>query len=732
MDTAIGPSFFSDQPIRSKSEDRFNRATFAKRVADTLATRPETSSLVVGLYGPWGDGKTSTIALIEEALKQHKGVVALQFNPWYFDNQEQLIRGFFTMLAEALGGSLSTRREELGAVLKRYGGILSLASVGLADGVIRISPGAAVKDLGEALSTVELDTLRARLESILRESKICVVVLIDDIDRLDREEIHALFKLVKLSAGFERISYVLAFDDDIVAASLGQKYGQGDIAAGRSFLEKIIQVPLRLPPADGILLRKMTFEGVDKALKTSAIDLSQEQVEAFVRYFVDGLEPLLKTPRQARLYANAVTFALPILKGEVNPVDQMLIEGIRIFLPTLYPMIRSNPDLFTPSAFDRQHNRDFLERVQTAVDNALGGLSKSDRERIQTRLLEVMFPRISNMGYGSDWDEQWAKEKRICSREYFARYFGYGVPPGDVSDTVVEEFLSAFGTKPAAEIDAQFQAFGKDNTIPKVIQKLRLKEDNISPPKSEELARVIARNAAVLPRERAMLMSDMTTMQAAILIKNLVHQTIDATAREAIARDLIVVSQTVYFASECFRWFRKSDDTPEEDRLVSAEAEIRLGLQLAARIRDATAEGPLWRVHGEDTPRLLWVWNKYGEEGEVGRYIHKQIQSDPSEVDVFLDTFVGTAWGVESGLPHRSDFDRDGYNAIARLIDPELIAAALRKKYGTELDQPVYHQNRDVPLARRIAHQFIHVHNVAKSESSIAQGTHPDGESATT
>ena len=60
--------YSSDQPITSKQQDRFQRWPFAKRIADTIAKRTDPSSLVVGLFGPWGDGKTSTLRMMEEAL----------------------------------------------------------------------------------------------------------------------------------------------------------------------------------------------------------------------------------------------------------------------------------------------------------------------------------------------------------------------------------------------------------------------------------------------------------------------------------------------------------------------------------------------------------------------------------------------------------------------------------------------------------------------------------------
>ena len=60
--------YASDQPITSAIDDRFGRWPFASRIAETLATRTDRSSVVIGMYGPWGDGKTSTLRLIEEAL----------------------------------------------------------------------------------------------------------------------------------------------------------------------------------------------------------------------------------------------------------------------------------------------------------------------------------------------------------------------------------------------------------------------------------------------------------------------------------------------------------------------------------------------------------------------------------------------------------------------------------------------------------------------------------------
>jgi hypothetical protein len=131
--------YSGDQPISRRDQDRFGRWLFAERIARTLAERRDPSSLVIGIYGAWGDGKTSTLRLMRQALEHYPHVILVQFNPWHFESQDQLLRSFFSTLADSTGKSLPTRAEELGGILKRYGNLLSILSLGA--GPVTLSPG---------------------------------------------------------------------------------------------------------------------------------------------------------------------------------------------------------------------------------------------------------------------------------------------------------------------------------------------------------------------------------------------------------------------------------------------------------------------------------------------------------------------------------------------------------------------------------------------------------------
>ncbi|MES2385619.1 MAG: P-loop NTPase fold protein [Pseudomonadota bacterium] len=708
----MADQYLSDQPITRRTQDRFSRAPFATRIAETISKRIDPASIVIGLFGPWGDGKTSVLEMMEEALCTNSNVIVIRFNPWHFQSEEMLLRGFFATLADGLGRSLPSLKERAGEMLKKYGALLSLGSLTFG-GIVQIQAGDAAKGLGEALSTVGLDELKKRIDDLLSESGKRLVVFIDDIDRLDRDETHSVFKLVKLSASFTNTCYVLAFDDEVVSAALGQRYGAGGQEAGRAFLEKIIQVPLHLPPADNISLRTLAFEGIESALNQTGIALDQSKTDAFVTHFIDGLEPQLQTPRRCKLYTNALTFALPLLKDEVDTVDLMLIEGIRVFYPRLYAGVRDNPELFLKGNDDRRLRGAELQpsRVDALLEQSLLGTTQAQREKIKDRLLKPLFPRIGAMGYGHEWDAIWTKGKRVCSAHYFRRFFSYGIPEGDISDSQVNAWVASLhGASPETQRE-QFKAFSARRAMPRLISMLREQADSISQDDAVALATTICQNAELFPRERGPMVVGGTSMQAGILVSQLLRRVEPDERRQQVTNNIIGNAEPISFAMECWRWARYSPDRAAEKAVLAEGKDGPLISNLARRIAELDATSPLYLRYPKDTPALYWLWKKAGRDEEIRISMERRFAEYPAEVDNFIDAFVGEGWEIESGLPVRSSLDRENYDSITGLIPAEFIVENLKRRFGTELDEPQYHPDRSFSSSRKFAHQFVYIHN---------------------
>jgi hypothetical protein len=86
----------------------------------------------------------------------------------------------------------------------------------------------------------------------------------------------------------------------------------------------------------------LALDAADAALAQARIELSEPDAAAFVSAFDRAVGPRLTTPRAAKRYGNALLFALPMIGGEVHPVDLMLVEAMRISYPRLYEWVRSH------------------------------------------------------------------------------------------------------------------------------------------------------------------------------------------------------------------------------------------------------------------------------------------------------------------------------------------------------------------------------------------------------
>jgi predicted KAP-like P-loop ATPase len=406
--TGASVSIQVDKPIESARDDLFDRAPFAAQIANVIGRRSDPSSLVIGVYGPWGDGKTSTLSMIKEHLEPEQNILTLDYNPWYYGaDTEAITRSFFKSIKQSLERSGWFSKEKIGELMASYGGTIPKL-------------GDAVQKVGQAMTTEELTLTRDKLGAILRQHGKRIVIFIDDIDRLDRADMQTLFKLVRLSGGFDNTTYVVAFDDAVVAEALGSAYGAGDQDAGRRFLEKIVQIPLHLPPANSDKLRELMFRSCDRVAIENGIEMSQEDGGELGNALMTGILPALKTPRQVKIFENAITFAVPLLKGEVRLIDQIRIEALRVFYPKLYDAVRQRPDDVLRGKERQARDMESSTKIEEAINES--DLDPQARFFL-TDFLRELFPRFGSNGYGDGWENSWAKSKRICSRSYFSRYF---------------------------------------------------------------------------------------------------------------------------------------------------------------------------------------------------------------------------------------------------------------------------------------------------------------------
>lgn len=485
-----------DKPIISIEEDLLNRTPFAKNISRIIREWKKRESLVIGLYGQWGSGKSSLKNLILDILRSEESSCPyiIEFNPWQCSNNELLSTAFFQEIEIILGKthrrdkSESNEAKERAEKWKMYSSICSVASVGLKVAGAFV-PGVSL--LGEATGQMAsvgesgakalaakgainktLTDLKKEIDKDLKELDKPILVLIDDVDRLSAEEITLLFQLVKANGDFHNLIYVILCQRSIVEKAL-EKLAPG---AGREFLEKIIQVPFDIPTPSRDTLKKELFaklgqlgKGFEKIHENPVLNQLYERA---LKYYFE-------TVRDIRRFLNTLSFHVELLrpKGylEVNVVDLIALEVLRVFEQGIYerlPIIKDTL-VFSSTKGEETTNQESSINLQKENMEFLTSSANKDNKLEVSEILQYLFPHLnfkSSWPIQGDFTIETLKHRRVCHPNYFDRYFQLGIFSDDLRFTNLDKLLSE---KDPNQIVKLLEDFTQDATFSSLLVDLR-------------------------------------------------------------------------------------------------------------------------------------------------------------------------------------------------------------------------------------------------------------------
>ncbi len=375
-----GPQPGTDRPITGPEQDVLGRHDFVKRLArGLLATDGQGArGVTLGLTGSWGAGKTSLLNLLTCELSERRPrPIILRFDPWLVSGRDALITDFLGSLAASLTAERRFKEQTARAAdqvlsyLGHLAGLADLATPGLG-AAVRGGVEAARDGVRTQLALpASLHERKQAVAEALAQVETPIIVLIDEVDRLEDADVRAIAQLIRAVADFEQISYILAYDEARVIEALGRDAPAGAQAArGRAYLEKIVQlqipVPLATPDELGAL--------VDAEAALALRDVDADEALADPRYATLAGEILpgrvLATPRDVKRFAGQVRALAPMVAGDVNMVDVVGLAALAAKAPELAAALRANPERYVldPDSDDELRRR--LEAPVMGVDGA--------------------------------------------------------------------------------------------------------------------------------------------------------------------------------------------------------------------------------------------------------------------------------------------------------------------------------------------------------------------------
>lgn len=293
-------------------------------VSRLLLTDLGKESFAVGITSEWGAGKTTFLRLLKMIIGKKADVV--EFNPWMCRTPEQLTNDFFS----SLDHQLSKRYNSLSRPIKKYARYLNAISFP-ASNILSI-------DISNIVSEESLYERKKKLSKKFLELNNPIIVIIDDIDRLEREEVFEVLRLIRNTADLCNVIYLVAYDKEYVTSVLNEKRNIKDASI---YMEKIFQIEIQLPMVTDESIWKTLLNELKTQLHDNKIELEFNSEEQQL------ILSILSTYRRAKRFARLFSLNYSYLKGRTS-----LLEWRDVFWLDMLQM--HNKTIYNNLCYDRK------------------------------------------------------------------------------------------------------------------------------------------------------------------------------------------------------------------------------------------------------------------------------------------------------------------------------------------------------------------------------------------
>jgi hypothetical protein len=320
----------------SEQEENYERREFAQKFLDMILKHHSDDELkdeaeIFGLQASWGSGKTKTIEFIKEYAKTKEKLLVIEFNPWYCTDSSQIASEFISVLKEKLKKRFPLRSLALDSNLERYKNLLNTQYQSAFTFLFNL----------EGSRELEFKEINTHLPDIIQDQQI--LIIIDDIDRLEAAECIKTLQLARQLASFKRIKFIIAYDKKHLHSVL--KESDLDF----KYLDKIFPNEIDLPQIPerylvGMLVNRLHISEKIKERIISKVNQANDDRDILSRevklYKILAKE--IKTFRDLEKLSQSFNNAYDFLGDNVDPYDLLVLKLLGLKYTDVYRRLKES------------------------------------------------------------------------------------------------------------------------------------------------------------------------------------------------------------------------------------------------------------------------------------------------------------------------------------------------------------------------------------------------------
>lgn len=331
-----------DNPKSILELDLLGYTGIVEELFSILISQKSDKSITIGLVGPWGNGKSSIIQMLLDKLSPELSVsdkFSKIFKREFTD--EYLLIHFLPYLNHQEDDLISEFFRQLSTKLRPYNGKLSNLVLEYSKRLVNVyKNNINLNFFDKHISSFEKTSAKEMYDDInelLKETDKKIIVFVDDLDRLNSKEILQVLKLIRNSADFTNVIFLVAMDKAYVVKLLTKKE---EILNAR-FIDKFFQLEVYLPEIKKTKLREIFINLLadnGSGFSSNYIRDVNKAIKEKGNLFDDYVENI----RDVKRVVNQILYEYKQLEGAIDLKDFMNFTYLKLKFPSIISFLKNN------------------------------------------------------------------------------------------------------------------------------------------------------------------------------------------------------------------------------------------------------------------------------------------------------------------------------------------------------------------------------------------------------